>query len=254
MQLFKRRPSASMVVALIALFAACGGVGWAATNLPANSVGTAQLKGGAVTNGKLANGSVSNFKLAFNSVGTHKMMDGAIGKGQINSNQVQARVSGTCTSGAIGSINSAGKVQCVSAPGQEFGTSTTTAVPVPSGTAQTSITSQTLPGGSSYIVFANPYVQITGGGPTQGVEVDCTLSVGPTVAAKQTRSYAVELGSQDQASSIPLVVTAPSNPTAITATVTCLKTNSGATAPQVTVSTAINALPTAGNTTGAATG
>ncbi len=254
MQLFKRRPSASMVVALIALFAACGGVGWAATNLPANSVGTAQLKGGAVTNGKLANGSVGNFKLAFNSVGTHKMMDGAVGKSQINTGQVQARVSGTCTSGAVGSIESSGKVQCVTAPGQEFDTSTATAVTIPSGTGPTPITSAPLPGGSSYIVFANPYVQITGNTPTQGVEVDCTLSVGPTVAAKQTRGYKVELGSQDQASSIPLVVTAPSNPTAITASVSCLKKFSGTNQPAVTVSTDINALPTAGNTTEAATG
>jgi hypothetical protein len=45
-----------MVVALIALFAALGGVGWAATQLPANSVGTAQLQNASVTNHKLLNG------------------------------------------------------------------------------------------------------------------------------------------------------------------------------------------------------
>jgi hypothetical protein len=106
------------------------------------------------------------------------------------------------------------------------------------------------PGGSSYLVFANPYVQITAPtppGPTQAVEVDCTLSVGPTATATQTRSYKIELGSEDQASSIPLVVTAPSSANAITATVSCSKTFSGVTEPKVAVSTAINAIQTAAN-------
>jgi hypothetical protein len=49
-----RRPSPSMVVALIALFVAIGGGAYAATKLPNNSVGPAQLKKGAVTPPKLS--------------------------------------------------------------------------------------------------------------------------------------------------------------------------------------------------------
>jgi hypothetical protein len=248
--LFRRRPSASMVVSVTALFVALGGVGWAAVALPANSVGTTQLQNASVTNHKLLNGSVGNFKLAFGAVGSRKMANAAVGTAQINPNQVQARVSGTCaaTGGAINSITSAGKVQCGSAPPQEFGASTTTAVTVLKGATATPITTKSLPGSSSYLVFANPSVRITGGTvPPPGVEVDCTLSVGPTAAATQTGSYTVQPGADDQAASIPLMVTAPSNPNVITATVTCAKKFSGTPEPTVVVSTSINAIQTASN-------
>lgn len=45
-------------LALIALFIALGGVSYAAVALPKNSVGTKQLKHGAVVSGKVANGSL----------------------------------------------------------------------------------------------------------------------------------------------------------------------------------------------------
>jgi len=46
------------VVAFIALFVALGGVSWAAVTLPAGSVGTRQLKPGAVNSGKVRDGSL----------------------------------------------------------------------------------------------------------------------------------------------------------------------------------------------------
>ena len=50
-----RAPSPALVISLIALFVALGGTSYAAiTRLPANSVGTAQLKNNAVTGKKLA--------------------------------------------------------------------------------------------------------------------------------------------------------------------------------------------------------
>jgi hypothetical protein len=50
-----RMPSPALVISLIALFVALGGTSYAAmTRLPANSVGTAQLKNNAVTGKKLA--------------------------------------------------------------------------------------------------------------------------------------------------------------------------------------------------------
>ena len=61
-----RRPSPAMVVASLALLVALGGTGVAAVNalVPKNSVGTAQLKNGAVTAAKVKVGSLlaSNFK------------------------------------------------------------------------------------------------------------------------------------------------------------------------------------------------
>ncbi|HJS93737.1 MAG TPA: collagen-like protein [Solirubrobacteraceae bacterium] len=55
---FGRLPSASMVVACIALLVALGGVGVAATRLPANSVGPVQLRANAVSSAKVKNGSL----------------------------------------------------------------------------------------------------------------------------------------------------------------------------------------------------
>jgi hypothetical protein len=49
----RRAPSPAMIVACIALFVALGGTSYAAFSLPANSVGTLQLKKGAVTSAKV---------------------------------------------------------------------------------------------------------------------------------------------------------------------------------------------------------
>lgn len=47
------------VMSTLALFLALGGVGYAATQLPRNSVGAAQLRPGAVTGAKIRNGAVT---------------------------------------------------------------------------------------------------------------------------------------------------------------------------------------------------
>lgn len=62
--LIRFRPSPALVVASIALMVSLGGTGYAALKLPANSVGTAQLKKGAVTSAKVKKASLlaANFK------------------------------------------------------------------------------------------------------------------------------------------------------------------------------------------------
>ncbi|MBV9803400.1 MAG: hypothetical protein JO130_09430, partial [Solirubrobacterales bacterium] len=111
--LVRRRPSASLVVSFAALFVALGGAGYAATQLPANSVGSAQLE----------NGSVGNWKLKFNAVGSRKIINGSVGAKQVNSSQVQLRVGSACSSGAVKAVGLSGTVTCTpTAPG-EFGTS-----------------------------------------------------------------------------------------------------------------------------------
>ena len=61
---WKHRPSPATVLACVALIVALGGTGYAAVTLPANSVGTAQLKKDAVTSLKVKNHSllVGDFK------------------------------------------------------------------------------------------------------------------------------------------------------------------------------------------------
>jgi hypothetical protein len=57
-RLLRHRPSPAIVIACVALLLALGGVSWAATALPRNSVGTAQLKNNAVTSSKVKNHSL----------------------------------------------------------------------------------------------------------------------------------------------------------------------------------------------------
>jgi hypothetical protein len=57
-----RAPSPAFVVSLIALFVALGGTTYAATSLPKNSVGTAQLKNGAVTTTKISKKTIAALK------------------------------------------------------------------------------------------------------------------------------------------------------------------------------------------------
>jgi hypothetical protein len=62
-RILRRRPSPSMTVALLALIIAMGGTGYAAIKLPANSVGTKQLKKKSVTASKLAANAVTGGKV-----------------------------------------------------------------------------------------------------------------------------------------------------------------------------------------------
>ncbi|HEX5526377.1 MAG TPA: hypothetical protein VFX44_04145 [Solirubrobacterales bacterium] len=63
------RPSPAMIVAIVALVLAMVGTGYAAVNLPKKSVGTAQLKGSAVTNAKIKNGTITGKKLNLKKLG-----------------------------------------------------------------------------------------------------------------------------------------------------------------------------------------
>lgn len=67
-RLARLRPRYASVVATVALFVALGGGAYAATALPANSVGTRQLKKNAVVSAKLKNNAVNGAKVAADSL------------------------------------------------------------------------------------------------------------------------------------------------------------------------------------------
>jgi hypothetical protein len=275
-----RRPSGAMVVALIALFVALGGVGYAQLSLSNDSVGTAQLQNSAVTSAKIANGSIGNFKLKFGSVGPRKLINNSVGVDQINADQVQSRVFGSCQgAGAIATIATTGNVTCAATPPQEFGaaTSAPVALGVGGGTAAndsaaaTTIVSKTLPGGSAYLALADPNVLLNNvaadgaGLAAQQVEVRCTLAVAPASGATTapapgngvsvTRTLIDDLPAEtgampttpQQGGSIAMALPAPPVAAGSVATVSCTDAFTGRTAPSVTVSSDVNAIQTANN-------
>ena len=62
-RLWKHRPSPAMIVAMLALFVAMGGTGYAVTKLPKRSVGPAQLRKNAVRSQHIKAGSITTAKL-----------------------------------------------------------------------------------------------------------------------------------------------------------------------------------------------
>jgi hypothetical protein len=71
------RPSAALVIAIVALICALTGTAWAA--LGKNSVGSRQLKAKAVTTGKIANGAINGAKVANGSLSGADINVGALG-------------------------------------------------------------------------------------------------------------------------------------------------------------------------------
>ena len=92
-----RRPSPAMVVACLALLVALGGTGMAAaTQLARNSVGTPQLKDGAVTNAKIKNNAVNSAKVAARSLLRSDFAPGQLPAGPIGPQGPPARRGHRC--------------------------------------------------------------------------------------------------------------------------------------------------------------
>ena len=79
-----RRPGHGTVVAYLALFIALGGSAYAASHLGSKTVGTKQLKGGAVTAAKLKKNAVTKAKIKNGAVDGSKIADGSVTGTEIN--------------------------------------------------------------------------------------------------------------------------------------------------------------------------
>jgi hypothetical protein len=240
--LMRRRPSAALVVSFLALFVALGGAGWAALRVPPNSVGTAQLQ----------NFSVSNSKLRGNSVGPGKIIPGAVGARQVNSSQVQLRVTSSCLIGAVQSFTASGDVTCTPALPNEYGTSLS---PSTLGAAPSQVAALSLPAGpagSSYLVIGNVKVAVGASPPAtqpQAAEVRCSMSL--TSSSGTSGEFDANVGGSSaatQSGTIPLVLPVAVSGSQQTATVTCSDSASPPSpALSVVVTPTINAIQTAGN-------
>lgn len=236
--LMSRRPSAAIVISSAALFMSLGGVGYAAISIPDHSVGTAQLRNNAVSSNKIKNEAVT-YK---------KIRPGSVGIVRANTGQLQTRVSGTCASGtAMATINQVGKVTCNNALPAEFGTTNNSAK---LGTGSTAITSVALPGGSSYVAFADPSVTVSPDATAQAQHdtVTCTLTVGSNTTTRSVTFDTPMTPTTDQTASFPLQAGGPSGTSSVSCTSTTAGTGAGSTtAPTITVTSAINAIQTASN-------
>jgi hypothetical protein len=209
-----RRPSAPLLISVVALFFACGGVSYAALSVPNNSVGNKQIRNNAVTYQKIA--------------------PGTIGSARINQSLVQTRVTGTCTgtSGAIGAVTKSGHVTCNPTAPQEFGSSSTgTAV---KGTSAT-VASRSLAAGS-YLLLGQAYANNTG---TVGNDATLTCTLSVPSGSTQARTVTVPAGHQ-VVLPINLASTVPTG--GATSTLACTQTGG-----TVSVDGQINAIQTASN-------
>ena len=207
-----RRPSAPLLISVVALFFAFGGASYAAFSVPNNSVGNRQIRNNAVTWQKIA--------------------PGTIGSARINQGLVQTRVTGTCTgtNGAIGQITQSGHVTCNPSAPQEFGSAST-------GTAVTAtpatVASRSL-GAGSFLLLGDAYANNTGVGDAT---LSCTLAV-PS-GASQARTVTVPAGHQV---SLPINIASTVPTAGATSTLTCTQTGG-----TVSVDAQINAIGTASN-------
>jgi hypothetical protein len=238
--LVRRRPSAPIVISIAALFLSIGGVGWAATQLPAGSVGTRQLQ----------NASVTNFKLAQESVGFRKIIPGSVGIRRIVPTQVQIRVGGKCAgASAIASITQSGGAGCVPTSPNQFGTASSGEVTVAPGNSNTTIASETLPANSPYLVFGNVSATVTAatGVTDQWVKITCTLNPGGTGNSRTAAATTHVSTANPETVDIPIVTPTGSASGSTTANVTCTFANGAGSSPTVTATASLNAITTASN-------
>ncbi len=223
----RRRPSPAIAMSSVALFLSLGGVGYAAIQLPADSVGSAQIRDQAVT--------------------YRKIRPSSVGIVRANTGQLQVRVKGTCGAGSgIGSIDRAGHVTCNQSLPQQYGTTDNTAASV--GATAATVTSVALPSGSSYLAFANPTATVTpakGVTTAQQVTVTCKLIVGSNTETRSTTIETSGVAGQGAIGSIPLQAEGQAGTgsvacTSAVAPITGVTTQPAA--PTVSVTSAIDAL------------
>ena len=132
------RPTPSMVVASLALAVALSGTAVAASvALAPNSVGTPQLKNGAVTTAKVKN----------NTITTAKVPNGALLAADFKAGQIPAGPAGPA--GAAGAAGPAG-------PSDAFARSVPGPVAIPGGL--TTVASLAIPQAGKYVISAKAYV------------------------------------------------------------------------------------------------
>lgn len=224
MRFLRRRPSPAIVISSVALFMSLGGVGYAATQLPPNSVGSSQLQNGAVT-----------YK---------KIQPGAVGNVRANTRQIQQRIWKVCgTNQVMFGADRNGDPKCTNSMPAQIGTTSNTAT-LPTTGAATSVATTNLTSGNTYLGLANPTVTVTpakdASGP-QTASVSCTLTVGSNTSTR-TITVSTPNGTDAGSAALPLQLAGTGGTAAVNCGAKPVGLASTATAPTVSVTSAVNAI------------
>jgi hypothetical protein len=211
-----------MVVALIALFVGLGGGAYAAVNFPVNSVGTKQLKDGAVTGGKLSNNAVTSAKVRDGSLLAKDFAVGQLRAGPQGATGPQGAMGpqgpqgNTGPAGPAGSPGSAGPSHWA----DFWTTNTSLAVGAPPTVLSGSGTVTTVAGENQLVL--NGYVEMSNG-PVSWLTAQCTYLVdGKAAGPSPASSFDVYASGQ-----IAMVARTPVSPGTHTVQVECIATNPG---------------------------
>ena len=245
----RRRPSAAMLVACLALFVALSGGAYAAILIPNNSVGTAQLRNNSVSFAKLADKAVGTRKINNNAITYQKIAPGQIGHARVAQSQIQWRVTGTCAGrfAAINHVLPTGGVTCVNTLPTDYSTAGLSD-PLTSTSSATVLADETLPANSAYQLASNPYFQVRGTGGDQTVTISCEIVSG---TASQVRSITVNLdpAHEEAATTLALNLAVPTSGSSTRAAVGCVRSFTGTVAPVVQASASLDALQVAQDVT-----
>jgi len=224
LRFLRRRPSPAIVISCVALFMSLGGVGYAATQLPRNSVGSCQLRNNAVT--------------------FTKIQPGAVGNVRANVRQLQERIWKVCgTNQVMSGANQNGDPKCTNSMPAEVGTTSNTAS-IPTTGAATSVATANLTSGTNYLGLANPTVTVTPSSTATGPEtvtVSCTLGVGSNTSTR-TLTITTPDKSTPASGTLPLQLTGTGGTAAVSCASKPVGLATGATAPTVSVTAAVNAI------------
>jgi hypothetical protein len=102
-----------MVIACLALLVALSGTGYAVSNLPPQSVGSAQLKDNAVTNTKIANSAVTSEKVRNRSLLAIDFLPGQLPRGKAGPAGPAGQAGPAGPTGAAGAAGPAGAISSV---------------------------------------------------------------------------------------------------------------------------------------------
>jgi hypothetical protein len=173
-----RRPSFSTVISLIALFVALGGVSYAAISIPANSVGTKQLK----------NNSVNSSKVKDRSLRSRDFAPGQIPKGPSGATGPQGIAGVPGGPGATGTTGATGSTGATGLAGSNGPTGTTGATGATGSTGASAVS--ILTGSSGGSIGASTFYMGSGSGSSSSEDFVQTLT--PAIPM-QASNLAVEL-------------------------------------------------------------